>query len=95
MSLTNLVNRMIDNINNNTIMNIGVAAVLMRGTRPVGKICSNSERNYCRGKVCPSIHAEASAMMCHFGKSLSYCPTAGWTKQCLKERKVKCDGGTS
>lgn len=95
MSLTNLVNRMIDNINNNTIMNIGVAAVLMRGTRPIGKICGNTERNYFRGKVCPSIHAEASAMMCHFGKHLSYCPTAGWGKQCLKERKVKCDGGTS
>lgn len=91
MSLANLVNRM---INGNTEMDIGVAAVIMRGTRPISKICYNSKRNYVRGKVCPSIHAEANAMMCHFGKHLSYCPTIGWKKQCLKEEN-KCNGRTS
>ncbi len=86
MSLASLVNRMIEYINDNITMNFGVAAVLMRGTRPIGKICGNSERNYFRGKVCPSIHAEAGAMMCHFGKHLSYSPTVGWNGQCLKEQ---------
>lgn len=94
MSLTNLANKMVNKISNKSGMNINIAAVIMRGIRPVSQICQNKERNYLRGKVCPSIHAEASAMMCHFGKHLSYSSPGGWTRQCLKENKVKYIGGT-
>jgi hypothetical protein len=65
-------------------MNFGMAAVLMRGTKPVGNICNNCQRNYCRGKVCPSIHAEACTIISYYGKDINY-SGARWHRQCLKE----------
>ena len=81
-----LVNKLIENIRKNNEMTHTVAAVLLKKSRPVGKICCNTRRNYCRGKLCASIHAEANAMLTHFGKHLTYSPKHGW-RQCLRERK--------
>lgn len=82
-----IINRLTDNIKNNSAMNIGVAAVLLRGSRQIGRICGNYERNYCHGQVCPSIHAEVNAITSYFGKHISYSPKHGWQQCCLKEGK--------
>jgi len=84
-----LVNRLIDNIKLHSDMKITVASVLLRNSKPIGRICCNSKRNYCRGKVCSSIHAEANAMLTHFGKHISYSPKYGWYN--LLKNAVKLD----
>lgn len=89
-----LVNKMIDNIKNNNNINIGVSAVMMYGMKPIGNICSNINRNYCSGMVCPSMHAEVNAVKSYFGKDISYSEKGGWSKSRLKEpKKFKYYGG--
>ncbi len=80
-----LISKLIDNIKNNKEVNIGVSAVMMHGTTPVGKICGNSARNYCRKRVCPSTHAELSAITTYLGKNISYSPKHGWIMSCIKK----------
>ncbi len=82
-----LISKLIDNIKNNKEVNIGVSAVMMHGTTPVGKICGNSARNYCRKRVCPSTHAELSAITTYLGKNISYSPKHGWIMSCIKKAK--------
>lgn len=55
-----------------------LAATLLKGSKQVGNIHCNSDRMYCRGKVCPSLHAEASALLALCGKSLRYSDNEGW-----------------
>ncbi len=96
MSLINkiIINKMIENIKSNKNINIGISAIMMHGTTPIGDICSNIDRNYCRGMVCPSLHAEVNAVISHYGKSIRYSPTHGWKMWCLKETKeIKYPGG--
>ncbi len=80
-----LISKLIDNIKNNKEVNIGVSAVMMHGTTPVGKICGNSARNYCRKRVCPSTHAELSAITTYLGKNIRYSPKHGWVMSCIKK----------
>ena len=89
MSLINkiIINKMIENIKNNKHIKIGVSAVMMYGTKPVGNIHSNIARNYCNGMVCPSMHAEVNAVKNYFGKDISYSPKYGWQRWYLKEGK--------
>ncbi len=82
-----LISKLIDNIKNNKEVNIGVSAVMLHGTTPVGKICGNSARNYCRKRVCPSTHAELSAITNYLGKHISYSPKHGWITSCIKKTK--------
>jgi hypothetical protein len=50
-----------------------LSAVLLKSTTPIGQIKSNCDkRMYCHGKICPSMHAEASVLTQHFGSSLSF-----------------------
>jgi len=96
MSLINkiIISKMIDTIQNNKAINIGISATMMYGTKPIGDICSNIDRNYCRGMVCPSMHAEVNAVKSYFGKSIRYSPAHGWKMWCLKETKeLKYYGG--
>jgi|LauGreDrversion4_2_1035121.scaffolds.fasta_scaffold477621_2 hypothetical protein len=89
-----LISKLIDNIKNNTEVNIGVSAVMLHGTTPVGKICGNSARNYCRKRVCPSTHAELSAITNYLGKYLQYTPKHGWKTWYIKKtKKSKYNGG--
>lgn len=62
---------------------IKLAAVILRGTTPVGPIMNNTERTSCHGKICPSLHAEANALMNLFGKSLRY-SKGRWRVLCEK-----------
>jgi hypothetical protein len=82
-----LISKLIDNIKNNKEVNMGVSAVMLHGTTPVGKICGNSARNYCRKRVCPSTHAELSAITTYLGKHISYSPKHGWIMSCIKKAK--------
>ena len=82
-----LVNKMIENIKNNNAIKIGVSAIMMYGTKPIGNICSNINRNYCSGMVCPSMHAELNAVKAYFGKDISYSEKFGWMRSRLKESK--------
>jgi hypothetical protein len=89
-----LINKMIDNIKNNQYIKIGVAAVLLHGTKPIGDVCNNTTRNYFRGTICPSLHAEANAVMTYFGKHISYSPKHGWrTSYIKKPKEFKYNGG--
>ncbi len=92
--MSSIINRLIDNILENNQIKIGVAAVLMQGTKQIGNICGNIDRNYCRGMVCPSIHAEVNALISYFGKNISYSPKHGWTRLYIKKaKKFKYNGG--
>jgi hypothetical protein len=89
-----IVNRLIENISKNDQIKIGVAAVMMQGTKQIGNICGNIDRNYCRGLICPSIHAEVNAITSYFGKYISYSQKHGWSQWCIKKaKKFKYYGG--
>jgi hypothetical protein len=89
MSLINkiIIDKMIENINNNNNIKTGVCAVMMYGTKPIGNICSNVARNYYNGMICPSMHAEVNAIKSFFGKDISYSEKYGWKKSRVKERQ--------
>ncbi len=36
------------------------------------KPCCNNNRNYCRGNLCGSIHAEANALLNYYGRNLQF-----------------------
>ena len=60
-----------------------LSAVLLQGTTPVGQIMNNTERTYCHGKICPSLHAEAHVLLNLFGSSLRY-SRGRWRVLCEK-----------
>ncbi len=89
-----LISRLIENIKNNTAINIGIAAIMLQGTKPIGDVCGNIDRNYCRGMVCPSMHAEVNAVKSYFGKDIKYSQKHGWKMWCIKKaKKFKYYGG--
>lgn len=49
-----------------------LAAGILLERKLVNKPCCNTNRNYCRGLVCGSIHAEVNAILHHFGKNLQF-----------------------
>lgn len=77
MKFYSLVQRLINypNISN---INISVSAIMLYGMKPIGNVCTNIERNYIKGHVCPAIHAEVNAINTHFGKDLQYSQKYGW-----------------
>ncbi len=88
MSLSlSLINKLVENIKNNTTVNIGIAAIMMQGMKPIGDVCGNHDRNYCRGMVCPSTHAEVNAVTSYLGKHISYSPKHGWQTWRIKKAK--------
>lgn len=64
-----LIDTMI-NVAKDSDISFKLSAVLLRNTKPVGPVLPNTDRMCCRGKVISSMHAEANALMNHFGKSL-------------------------
>jgi hypothetical protein len=83
-----IINQLI-NVAHSGTNNFKLAATLMRDSKPIGKPTCNSERNYCRGKYCPSLHAEAGSMLQHFGRNLRWSLSAGWTLYCEKGENSK------
>jgi deoxycytidylate deaminase len=77
MKFSSLINRLINypNISN---LDIQLSAIMMHGTKPVGNVCTNIERNYIKGHVCPAMHAETNAVSSYYGKRLRYSDKYGW-----------------
>jgi hypothetical protein len=73
----NLFPRLINEANNSNI-NIKLAATMLKGKQPIGRICSNTERSQCRGHNCGSLHAEARTLIDYYGKSLVWTSRQGW-----------------
>lgn len=63
------INRLINKANESKL-NYKLAAVLLKNTNQVGPILCNSECMYKRGKICPSLHAEARVLFEKFRSSL-------------------------
>ena len=84
MRFNTLIQRLINypNISN---INISVSAIMLRGMKPIGDVCTNIERNYIKGHVCPAIHAEVNAINNHFGKNIRYSDKYGW----IINKKIK------
>ena len=61
-----------------------LAAAIIRGGKLISKPCCNSPRNTCHGHCFGSLHAEARAILLHYGKSLLFDKKRGW---CLKQGK--------
>ena len=72
-----LINKMIETPNMSNIQ-IQVSAILLLGSKPIGNVCTNIERNYIKGHVCPAIHAEVNAISNYFGKNIRYSDKYGW-----------------
>ena len=81
MSLTSkslrIVNRLIP-IAKSSDITIKLAATLLSGSKIIGRPMCNSNRTFCRGKICPSQHAEAGAIRQFYGKSLVWSDRYGW-----------------
>ena len=60
------------NIANQSTISYQLAAAVMIDGKIVTNPCCNSERNYCRGFICGSLHAEANALRVYFGKELKF-----------------------
>lgn len=56
----------------NSGINYKLAAGVLKGQKLVSKVCCNTNRNFCRGFECGSLHAEAHALLNYFGKSLKF-----------------------
>jgi deoxycytidylate deaminase len=77
MRFNSLIDRLLRHPNPYDI-EIKISAIMMRGTKPVGNVCTNITRNYIKGLVCPAMHAETNAVSAHFGKKLRYSDKYGW-----------------
>jgi hypothetical protein len=85
---SSLINNMIT-IAQNSGTGFKLAAVLLKSTTPIGNIKANCDkRMYCHGKICPSMHAEASVLTQHFGSSLSFRQGKWYVLQGSKKAKV-------
>lgn len=81
MSLSNKNSRIINKlipIARDSEIEIKLAATLLSGSKIIGRPMANSNRTYCRGKICPSQHAEAGVIRQYFGKSLVWSDKYGW-----------------
>ncbi len=67
---------------------IQVSAILLHGSKPIGNICTNIERNYIKGHVCPAIHAELNAINNYFGKDIRYSDKYGWISNKKIDKKL-------
>ena len=77
MNFQSLINRLC-NYPNKSNINIQISALMMHGTKPIGNVCTNIERNSIKGLVCPAIHAEVNAINNYFGKDIRYSEKYGW-----------------
>ena len=79
-----LINKMTD-IPRMSNIQIQVSAMLLQGSKPIGNVCTNIERYYIKGHVCPAIHAEVNAINNYFGKDIRYSDKYGW----ISNKKIK------
>lgn len=63
------------NVANKSTISYPLAAAVMVDGKLATSPCCNIERNYCRGFICGSLHAEANALRIYFGKQLKFDPS--------------------
>ena len=66
-----------------------LAAVMIRGKKRVGHVCCNTNSVCVRGYRCPSLHAEANAILTYYSKSIAFSKKKGWYFLCSKGNKGK------
>ena len=66
------------NINMNETLKYFTSATLIQGNKPIGHMLPNTNRICCRGKISPSMHAEANTLLRYYGKALHYSDSSGW-----------------
>ncbi len=81
-----LSNKLIQEASNSPIQYRLAACVLQNG-KMVGQPKCNASRNYCRGKFCGSLHAEANAIISHFGSQVNWDCKTGWRFQREKPKE--------
>lgn len=87
----NIINNMI-NVANKSSIDKCHSAVLLLGNKMVGIPKNNQERSICHGYICSSLHAEANAISCYFGKNLKFDKTKSrWYLLRHKSKKCKKD----
>jgi hypothetical protein len=57
-------------VNSNMCHQLAAGVIVER--KLMTKPCCNINRNYCRGNVCGSIHAEANALLHYYGRNLQF-----------------------
>lgn len=58
-----------------------MAACLLKNGKIISTPKCNVSRNYCRGHVCGSLHAEARVLVSHFGNMINWDRKIGWRFQ--------------
>ncbi len=74
---TNILPRLLSSAHT-SLLDFQLSAALIKGKKMITPPCNNTPRNVCRGQTCGSIHAEAHAILSHFGNSLQYDTKKGW-----------------
>lgn len=64
-----------------------LAAGILCNKKLISVPCCNINRNYCRGNICSSLHAEANALLTYYGKDLQF--DTKKKRWCLKSKKYK------
>jgi hypothetical protein len=72
-----------------SLLNHQLAAAIIKNNKIISEPCCNSQRNVCRGEFVESMHAEATAIIKYYGKSLSFDKKRGWCFLRSKERSKK------
>ncbi len=55
-----------------------LAAAVVQNNKQLSHSCCNVDRNLCRGKYTPSVHAEARALLNYYGNKIYYNKYRGW-----------------
>lgn len=55
-----------------------LAAAVVQNNKQLSSSCCNVDRNLCRGKYTPSVHAEARALLSYYGNKIYYSKYRGW-----------------
>ncbi len=73
----------------NSPLQFRLAACMLLNGKIISHPKSNASSNYSRGHFCGSIHAEAHAMVTHFGNLINYDHKHGWRFQRIQEKPKK------
>lgn len=84
----NICNKLIEEAQNSPIQ-YRLAACIIQNNKMISKPKCNTERGYCRGNFCGSLHAEARTILSHFGNQINWDPKSGWRFQTVPRKKGK------
>jgi hypothetical protein len=88
LKYNSLCNKLIQEAFNSPIQ-FRLAACLLQNGKLVNAPKCNVTRNYCRGHMCGSLHAEARVLVSHFGNQINWDRKFGWRFQTVSRKKGK------